>query len=184
MQRVHVNRKAVRGLCSCGADNVIAGGASDVRLALSQAQALRPFPTFAGRQMRRTCGPSTMGYLRQCRSGLRRLRMHRAQRQPTQRCQGSCLGARRRAFATIQNATAGLSQEFILPHTPEQNGVVESFIGTLQLECVWQHRFQIFDEAKATIEAWIDHYNECRPHSRLGYLPPSTWRLRQTQRTA
>ncbi|MGH7706744.1 MAG: transposase, partial [Vulcanimicrobiaceae bacterium] len=33
----------------------------------------------------------------------------------------------------------GLHQEFILPHTPEQNGVAESFMGTLKLECVWQH---------------------------------------------
>lgn len=78
----------------------------------------------------------------------------------------------------------GLSQEFILPHTPEQNGVAESFMGTLKLECVWQQRFKTFDEAKAAIEAWIEHYNERRPHSRLGYLPPSEWRLRQTQITA
>jgi putative transposase len=28
----------------------------------------------------------------------------------------------------------GLHQEFILPHTPEQNGVAESFMGTLKLE--------------------------------------------------
>ena len=75
----------------------------------------------------------------------------------------------------------GLRQEFILPHTPEQNGVIESFMGTLKLECIWQYRFRTFEEAKRVIEAWIDHYNERRPHSRLGYLSPSQWRLRQTQ---
>jgi len=42
----------------------------------------------------------------------------------------------------------GLRQEFILPHTPEQNGVAESFMGSLKLECAWQHRFRTFDEAK------------------------------------
>jgi putative transposase len=78
----------------------------------------------------------------------------------------------------------GLRQEFILPHTPEQTGVVESFMGTFKLECVWQHRFRTFDEAKRVIEAWIDHYNERRPHSRLGYIPPSEWRQRQSQITA
>src|SRR5579875_80852 len=67
----------------------------------------------------------------------------------------------------------GLRQEFILPHTPKQNGVIESFMGTFKVECVWHHRFQTFAEAKTTIEAWIDHYNERRPHSRLGNLPPS-----------
>ncbi len=81
-------------------------------------------------------------------------------------------------------AEYGLRQEFILPHTPEQNGVIESFMGTLKLECIWQHRFRAFDEAKRVIEAWIDHYNERRPHSRLGYVPPSEWRLRQSQITA
>ena len=41
----------------------------------------------------------------------------------------------------------GLHQEFILPHTPEQNGVIESFMGTLKLECIWQNRFLTFVSA-------------------------------------
>ncbi len=56
-------------------------------------------------------------------------------------------------------------------------------MGTLKLECVWQHRFETYEEAKTVISAWIRHYNETRPHSQLGYLPPE-WRLRQTQITA
>jgi putative transposase len=78
----------------------------------------------------------------------------------------------------------GLHQEFILPHTPEQNGAAETFIGTLKLECVWQHRFATFAEAQAAITAWVRHYNESRPHSRLGYLAPAAWRHLQTQTTA
>jgi|HubBroStandDraft_4_1064222.scaffolds.fasta_scaffold04741_3 putative transposase len=78
----------------------------------------------------------------------------------------------------------GLHQEFILPHTPEQNGVAESFMGTLKLECVWQHRFATYEEAKATIMAWVKHYNETRPHSRLDYLPPVEWRRRQAEISA
>jgi putative transposase len=70
----------------------------------------------------------------------------------------------------------GLTQEFILPHTPEQNGVAESFMGTLKLECVWQHRFQTFAEASEAIHAYVRHYNHTRPHSRLGYISPSAWR--------
>ena len=42
----------------------------------------------------------------------------------------------------------GLHQEFIFPHTPEQNDVAESSIGTSKLECVWQHRFETYAEAK------------------------------------
>lgn len=74
----------------------------------------------------------------------------------------------------------GLREEFILPHPPEQNGVAESFMGTLKLECIWQHRFDTYDQAKAAITRWVKHYNEMRPHSRLGYVPPAAWRASQT----
>ena len=54
-------------------------------------------------------------------------------------------------------------------------------MGTLKLECIWQHRFETYEEAKATINAWIRHYNETRPHSSLGYLTPTAWRERQAK---
>ena len=62
--------------------------------------------------------------------------------------------------------------------------MAESFMGTLKLECIWQHRSETFEKAKATITAWFKHYNESRPHSRLGYLPPSEWRRRQADLSA
>jgi putative transposase len=73
----------------------------------------------------------------------------------------------------------GLAQEFILPHTPEQNGIAESFMGTLKLECIWQQRFQTFAEASDAIYAYVRHYNHIRPHSSLQYLTPVAWRQRQ-----
>lgn len=57
-------------------------------------------------------------------------------------------------------------------------------MGTLKLECIWQHRFATYIEAKTVITAWIRHYNETRPHSSLGYLTPTAWRQRQAQLTA
>lgn len=76
----------------------------------------------------------------------------------------------------------GLDQEFIHPHTPEQNGVVEAYHKTFKRECVWQHRFATIDEATAVISRWIDHYNNRRPHSSLGYLSPAAWREREQAR--
>ncbi|PJK08159.1 transposase [Lysobacteraceae bacterium NML120232] len=35
----------------------------------------------------------------------------------------------------------GLKQEFITPHCPQQNGMVERFIRTLKEQCVHRHRF-------------------------------------------
>lgn len=78
----------------------------------------------------------------------------------------------------------GLAQEFILPHTREQHAVAESFMGTLKLECIWQHRFVTYEKPRALSPAWIRHYNETRPHSSLGYLTAAAWRERQPQLTA
>jgi putative transposase len=57
----------------------------------------------------------------------------------------------------------GLTQEFIHPHTPEQNGVVEAYHKTFKRECVWQHRLKTLEEATAVISTWIDRYNTQRP---------------------
>lgn len=76
----------------------------------------------------------------------------------------------------------GLQQEFIHPHTPEQNGVVEAYHKTFKRECVWQNRFATLDEATSVISAWIEHYNTQRPHSSLGYLTPAAWRERDEAR--
>jgi len=72
-----------------------------------------------------------------------------------------------------------LGQEFITPYTPEQNGLIERFFRSLKEECVWQHNFGGFAEAKAKIREWIGWYNEGRPHQALGYLSPQQFRHQQ-----
>ena len=71
-----------------------------------------------------------------------------------------------------------LDQEYITPYTPEQNGMIERFFGSLKAECVWLHRFRDRDHAFAVIGRWIDKYHDERPHSALGYLTPSEYRER------
>ena len=72
-----------------------------------------------------------------------------------------------------------LTQEFITPYTPEQNGIIERFFRSLKEECVWQHSFHNFAEAKAAIRLWIDWYNVGRPHQSLGYKSPREFRAQQ-----
>jgi len=79
-------------------------------------------------------------------------------------------------------ASYGLKQEFIHPHTPEQNGVVEAYHKTFKRECVWQHRFATLDKVIRVVSPWIEHYNNRRPHSSLGYLSPAAWREREEAR--
>ena len=66
-----------------------------------------------------------------------------------------------------------LSQEFITPYTPEQNGLAERFIRSVKEECVWQHQFESIDHARSVIEKWIDWYNNGRPHQALNYKTPN-----------
>ncbi len=72
-----------------------------------------------------------------------------------------------------------LTQEFITPYTPEQNGIIERFFRSLKEECVWQHSFHSFAEAKAAIRQWIEWYNAGRPHQSLGYRSPREFRAQQ-----
>lgn len=77
-----------------------------------------------------------------------------------------------------------LTQEFITPYTPQQNGMIERFFRSLKEECIWLHNFHDFDEAKRAVTAWIRFYNEERPHQSLGYLSPAQYRAQQRNQVA
>jgi len=69
-----------------------------------------------------------------------------------------------------------LPQEFITPYTPEQNGMIERFFRSLKEECVWQQVFHDFAQARQAVQAWIQWYNDARPHQALGYRSPRDFR--------
>ncbi len=77
-----------------------------------------------------------------------------------------------------------LTQEFITPYTPEQNGIIERFFRSLKEECVWQHTFQTFEEARRIIRDWVRWYNQDRPHQALGYRSPIQYRAQQSTQVA
>lgn len=66
----------------------------------------------------------------------------------------------------------GLKQEFIRPHTPQQNGMVERLIRSVKEQCLWLHNFASLDEARQALGAWFRYYNEQRPHQALGMKTP------------
>lgn len=67
----------------------------------------------------------------------------------------------------------GLQQEFITPHCPQQNGMVERVIRTLKEQCVHRHRFETQQHASRVIGDWIAFYNTRRPHQALGMKTPA-----------
>jgi transposase InsO family protein len=64
---------------------------------------------------------------------------------------------------------------FIAPGKPMQNGFCESFNGRMRDELLNESLFFGLDHARAKITDWIDDYNQRRPHSALGYLPPAAY---------
>jgi len=62
---------------------------------------------------------------------------------------------------------------FIAPGKPMQNGFCESFNGRMRDELLNESLFLGLDHARETIARWVADYNQRRPHSALGYIPPA-----------
>jgi putative transposase len=59
---------------------------------------------------------------------------------------------------------------------PYDNAKAESFMKTLKAEEVYLHRYRDQEEARASIQSFIEEvYNRKRLHSALGYLPPEAF---------
>lgn len=69
-------------------------------------------------------------------------------------------------------AAHGITQKFIKPHCPWQNGKVERLNRTLQIEWAYRQVFTTNAERAAALAPWLEYYNTQRRHSALGGLPP------------
>ena len=67
----------------------------------------------------------------------------------------------------------GVELHFIAPGKPTQNAFIESFNGKFRDECLNENWFMSLQEARMKIEAWRRDYNESRPHTALGHVPPA-----------
>jgi putative transposase len=72
---------------------------------------------------------------------------------------------------------AGLDWHYIAPGKPQQNALVESFIGRLRDELLNEEIFQNLVHARRLLERWRRDYNQVRPHSAHGGLTPAEARL-------
>ena len=69
-------------------------------------------------------------------------------------------------------ADHAITQKFIKPHCPWQNGKVERLNRTLATEWAYRQVFTTNDERSAALAPWLEHYNNERSHSALGGKPP------------
>ncbi|ELY7133697.1 IS3 family transposase [Pseudomonas aeruginosa] len=77
-----------------------------------------------------------------------------------------------RAFIawTQQN---GIQHLLIEPGRPMQNGYIESFNGKFRDECLNEHWFTSLAQSRDVIAEWRRDYNQVRPHSSCGRIPPA-----------
>ena len=76
----------------------------------------------------------------------------------------------------------GIRHILIEPGRPMQNGYIESFNGKFRDECLNEHWFQTLPQARTEIAAWRRDYNEVRPHSSCGRMPPAKFAELHRQR--
>ena len=71
--------------------------------------------------------------------------------------------------------TAEANQEFTHIATPEENAYIEAFHSIVQREVIDRFEFHGFYEAKLTLQAHRDWYNNRRRHATLGTVPVKKW---------
>jgi len=77
----------------------------------------------------------------------------------------------------------GVDLKLIAAGKPTQNAFIESFNGKFRDECLNDHYFTNLAHARAEIAAWRRDYNEFRPHSSLGRMPPAEFAALHRQKS-
>ena len=72
----------------------------------------------------------------------------------------------------------GVDLKLIAAGKPTQNAYIESFNGNFRDECLNDHYFSNLAYARVLVVAWRRDYNEARPHSSLGRIPPTEFAAR------
>ena len=78
--------------------------------------------------------------------------------------------------------THGIRHILIEPGRPMQNGYIESFNGKFRDEHLNECWFETLHQARMAVAAWRTDYNEIRPHSSLGRMPPARFAELHRQR--
>jgi len=65
---------------------------------------------------------------------------------------------------------------------PTQNAYIESFNGKFRDECLNEQWFESLHQARHEIARWRRDYNEVRPHSAVGRIPPAQFAALHRQR--
>ncbi len=77
-----------------------------------------------------------------------------------------------------------IEQAFTSYNNPKGNANTERVIRSIKEDCIWINEWDSLDQAKYTIEKWINDYNHLYPHSAINYLSPVEFELKNTKQKA
>ena len=80
--------------------------------------------------------------------------------------------------------THGIRHILIQPGRPMQNGYIESFNGKFRDEHLNESWFETLQQARNAVSIWKQDYNQVRPHSSVGRIPPAEFAHLHRQRAA
>jgi transposase InsO family protein len=67
----------------------------------------------------------------------------------------------------------GMTHVRTSPGYPQSNGKLERWHGTIKSECIRPGTPLSLDDARRLVARWVEHYNQVRLHSALGYITPA-----------
>lgn len=67
---------------------------------------------------------------------------------------------------------SGMTHVRTSPYYPQSNGKMERAEGTVKQECIRERNPATIEEARRFVDEYIDHYNNIRLHSAIGYVTP------------
>lgn len=69
---------------------------------------------------------------------------------------------------------AGMTHVRTSPYYPQSNGKIERYHRTIKGECVRVTALWSLDDARRVVSGYVQHYNQVRLHSAIGYVTPLT----------
>ena len=67
---------------------------------------------------------------------------------------------------------SGMTHVRISPHYPQSNGKIERWHQSLKRECIRPGTPLSIDDARRIVAGYVEHYNNVRLHSAIGYVAP------------
>jgi len=68
----------------------------------------------------------------------------------------------------------GMTHVKTSPYYPQSNGKIERYHRTIKTDCIRANDVESVEQVRASVQQYVEYYNEVRLHSAIGYVTPQT----------